>query len=198
MKKKIISKACELFLKLGFNSVTMDDLASELCISKKTLYKFFINKEVLVQEATYILEKQFYDKINQVMNLNYNSVEEHFEIHRLFKGIVKTVGALPLHQLKKKYPDIYKYVVSSEYEMFNVFMRRNLARGIEQGYYRSDVEIEEYIGFYYTIRFHINENVTDKVQVHRLELSALVYHILAITTDKGRDELNWQLSINVQ
>ncbi|EJL62795.1 TetR/AcrR family transcriptional regulator [Flavobacterium sp. CF136] len=196
MRKKIISKACELFIRLGFNSVTMDDLASELCISKKTLYKFFSNKEVLVQEATYILEKQFYDKINQVMSLNYNSVEEHFEIRRLFKGLVKTVGALPLYQLKKKYPDIYKYVISSEHKMFNLFMRRNLARGIEQGYYRSDVEIEEYISFYYTIRFHINENVIDTIQVDRLELSALVYHIQAISTEKGRNELNRQLSIN--
>jgi AcrR family transcriptional regulator len=198
MRKKIISKACELFIRLGFNSVTMDDLAGELCISKKTLYKFFSNKEVLVQEATYILEKQFYDKINQVMSLDYNSVEEHFEIRRLFQGLVKTVGALPLYQLKKKYPDIYKYVISSEHKMFNLFMRRNLARGIEQGYYRSDIEREEYIGFYYTIRFHINENVTDTVQVDRLELSALVYHIQAITTEKGRTELNRQLSINTQ
>ena len=52
MKDKIISKATELFLKLGFKSVTMDDIATEMCISKKTIYKFFCNKEILIVEST--------------------------------------------------------------------------------------------------------------------------------------------------
>jgi TetR/AcrR family transcriptional regulator, biofilm operon repressor len=49
MKDKITSKATELFLKLGFKSVTMDDIAGEMCISKKTIYKYFCNKELLIQ-----------------------------------------------------------------------------------------------------------------------------------------------------
>ena len=49
MKDKIINKATEMFLKLGFKSVTMDDIACEMCISKKTIYKYFQNKEVLIE-----------------------------------------------------------------------------------------------------------------------------------------------------
>ena len=52
MKDKIIAKASEMFLKLGFKSITMDDIAGEMCISKKTIYKYFCNKEVLIQEST--------------------------------------------------------------------------------------------------------------------------------------------------
>ena len=46
MKEKIMAKASELFLKLGFKSITMYDIAGEMCISKKTIYKYFCNKEV--------------------------------------------------------------------------------------------------------------------------------------------------------
>ena len=52
MKEKIIKKATDMFLKLGFKSVTMDDIACEMCISKKTIYKYFHNKEVLIEEGT--------------------------------------------------------------------------------------------------------------------------------------------------
>ena len=51
MKENIITKASELFLTLGFKSVTMDDIANEMGISKKTIYKYFNNKEILVDNC---------------------------------------------------------------------------------------------------------------------------------------------------
>jgi AcrR family transcriptional regulator len=57
MKEKIITKASEMFLKLGFKSITMDDIAGEMCISKKTIYKYFHNKELLIEESTASLHK---------------------------------------------------------------------------------------------------------------------------------------------
>ena len=55
MKTKIIKRATELFLTLGFKSVTMDDIANELGISKKTIYVHFKNKTKLVEEVTFNL-----------------------------------------------------------------------------------------------------------------------------------------------
>jgi len=52
MKKNIILKATELFMKLGFKSVTMDDIAKEMGISKKTIYSHFSNKETVVAVVT--------------------------------------------------------------------------------------------------------------------------------------------------
>ena len=52
MREKIINKATELFINLGFKSVTMDDLANEMGISKKTIYSHFENKKQLVEECT--------------------------------------------------------------------------------------------------------------------------------------------------
>ena len=78
MKEKIISKATELFLKLGFKSVTMDDIAGEMCISKKTIYKYFCNKEVLIVESTSMVHKQVHEIIDTIVAKNYNAIHENF------------------------------------------------------------------------------------------------------------------------
>ena len=60
MKDTILKKAGDIFLKLGFKSVTMDDIANELAISKKTIYKFFKNKEELVDDTVSFLHETMY------------------------------------------------------------------------------------------------------------------------------------------
>lgn len=196
MKKRIIDKACELFARSGFNSVTMDDIAGELSISKKTLYKCYRTKELLVEHAAVELKDQFHKKIKNIMSQNYNAIEEHFEMRRVFRGILKITEVLPMMELKKKYPEPYSSMISNELEIYNVFMHKNLARGIQQGYYRSDVEAAHYIEFYYTIGLHILENMQDPEETDRLALSALIYHIQAAATEKGREELQFQLEKN--
>ena len=53
LEKSIVVTSTELFLTLGFKSVTMDDIAEEMKISKKTIYMFFANKEALVQSVVF-------------------------------------------------------------------------------------------------------------------------------------------------
>lgn len=63
MKEKIISKATNLFLKLGFKNVSMDDIACEMFISKKTIYKYFNSKELLIAESTTTVHKAVHKSI---------------------------------------------------------------------------------------------------------------------------------------
>jgi len=77
MKDKIISKASDLFLKLGFKSVTMDDIAGEMCISKKTIYKYFCNKEILIEESTEMVHKTVHEVINTIVAKDHNAIEEN-------------------------------------------------------------------------------------------------------------------------
>ena len=67
MKEKIIAKASEMFIKLGFKSITMDDIAGEMCISKKTIYKYFCNKELLIEESTKLLHKEVHENIESIV-----------------------------------------------------------------------------------------------------------------------------------
>ncbi|MCW2118234.1 TetR/AcrR family transcriptional regulator [Flavobacterium sp. 7A] len=194
MKEKIIKKAGELFLKLGFKSITMDDIACEMCISKKTIYKYFCNKELLVEESTNFMHKEVHETINTILSMKLNAIEENFKIREKFSEMFQSsVDSSPIYQLKKHYPDIYSKVVLREITECTMWFRDNITRGIESGLYRKELDIEAYVQFYYTLIFSLHENTSSEKEAQRLELQALEYHTRAMSTDTGIIELEKQL-----
>ena len=196
MKDKIISKAKEMFLKLGFKSITMDDIACEMCISKKTIYKYFSNKELLIEESTQLVHKEVHETINSIVAKNYNAIEENFEIRRMFKEMFKSAETSPLYQLKKHYVEVYNKVLGSQIEICECCFRDNILKGISEGLYRNDIDVENYVKFYYTLIFSINENTALEKDANILEQKALEYHIRAMATLAGIIELEKQLQLN--
>ena len=193
MKDKIIAKATDLFLKLGFKSVTMDDIAGEMCISKKTIYKYFCNKEILIEESTTLVHKEVHQIIDSIVAEKHNAIAENFIIRKMFKEMFKAGDTSPLYQLKKHYPEIYHQVMKREIDECNSCFRQNIEKGIEQKLYRNDLDIETYVKFYYYLIFSINENTHSEVEAQKLELEALEYHTRAMATAEGIIELENQL-----
>lgn len=193
MKDKIISKAGELFLKLGFKSITMDDIAGEMCISKKTIYKYFCNKEVLIEESTANVHKEVHQGIYSIIAQNYNAIEENFEIRKMFKEMFQSTDSSPIYQLKKHYPEIYEKVISREMDECNRFFKQNIEKGIEQGLYRGNINIQNYTRFYYHLLFSIKESTSSEKEGQKLELEILEYHTRAMATLAGIIELEKQL-----
>jgi len=193
MKDKIISKASELFLKLGFKSVTMDDIACEMCISKKTIYKYFCNKELLIEESTEMVHKEVHESINTIVAKEYNAIEENFEIRKMFKEMFQSIDNSPIFQLKKHYPEIYIKVMNREINECNQWFRNNILKGIEQELYRKEINIDVYVQFYYSLIFNIKENTISEKEATALEFEALEYHSRAMATEKGILELEKQI-----
>lgn len=193
MKDKIIAKAAELFLKLGFKSVTMDDIAGEMCISKKTIYKFFCNKEILIEESTELVHKTIHESIDRIAAKNHNAIKENFEIKKMFKEMFKSGENSPAYQLKKHYPEIYDTVMSREINECNTVFKQNIEKGIQQGLYRENLKIDVYVGFYYTLIFSIHGMTSSEKEAKKLEKEALEYHIRAMATQNGIIELEKQL-----
>jgi AcrR family transcriptional regulator len=196
MKDKIINKAKDMFLKLGFKSITMDDIACEMCISKKTIYKYFSNKELLIEESTQLVHKEVHETINSIVAKNYNAIAENFEIRRMFKEMFKSTETSPLYQLKRHYPEVYNKVLGSQIEICECCFRDNILKGMAEGLYRNDIDIENYVKFYYTLIFSINENTVLEKDANILEYKALEYHIRAMATLAGNLELEKQLQLN--
>jgi AcrR family transcriptional regulator len=193
MKDKIINKATDMFLKLGFKSVTMDDIAGEMCISKKTIYKYFSNKEKLIEEGTEFVHKQIMEVVNDVVTKNLNAVEENFEIKKMYKKMFQSIDQSPVYQLKKHYPEIYEKIMTNELENSYQVFRGNIQKGIAEGLYREDVEVDVTTKFYYSLIFSITENTMSEKEASELELKALEYHIRAIATSAGILELEKQI-----
>ncbi|WP_435416434.1 TetR/AcrR family transcriptional regulator [Polaribacter aestuariivivens] len=196
MKEKIIEKASEMFLSLGFKSVTMDDIASELGISKKTLYKYFNNKYALVEESTGVLHSSCLNIIEKITEQGFNAIEENFEIKKVFKEMFQNASSSPIYQLKKYYPKIHKKTMEKEVVLFSECLKKNFTKGIAQGYYREDINIDLVTQFYFSLVFSVHENTLENHKIPKLEQEALAYHTRAIATKKGILELENQLKNN--
>jgi len=193
MKEKIINKAKEMFLKLGFKSITMDDIACEMCISKKTIYKYFSNKDVLIEKSVEMVHKEIHETIDKIVAQNFNAIEENFEIKRMFKEMFKSAESSPIYQLKKHYPEVYAKALTSQIEVCETCFRNNILKGMNEGLYRENLDVDNYIKFYYTLIFNINENTASGIEAEELELKALEYHIRAMATLAGIIELEKHL-----
>ncbi|OCB74315.1 TetR/AcrR family transcriptional regulator [Flavobacterium crassostreae] len=193
MKEKIIAKASELFLKFGFKSITMDDIATEMCISKKTIYKYFCNKELLIEESTNFIQKEIHQIIETITIQNHNAIEENFEIRKMFKEMFKSAENSPVYQLKKHYPEIYEKVILNEINQCDSIFRKNIQEGIKQGLYRNTINIDHYTKFYYNLIFSIKGSTSSEKEGQQLELEILEYHTRAMATEKGIIELEKHL-----
>jgi AcrR family transcriptional regulator len=193
MKEKIINKAKDMFLRLGFKSITMDDIACEMCISKKTIYKYFANKELLIQESTQVLHKEVHEIITEIISRDNNAIEENFQIRKMFTDMFKSTDTSPIYQLKKHYPEVYETVLEYQVQECESCFKQNIEKGIAQGLYRKDINIDAYVKLYYALIFTINENTHSEREAFALEMEALEYHTRAMATEKGITELERNL-----
>lgn len=193
MKEKIINKAKDMFLRLGFKSITMDDIAGEMCISKKTIYKYFANKELLIHESTQLLHKEVHEIITEIISRDYNAIEENFQIRKMFADMFKSTDTSPIYQLKKHYPEVYEKALEYQVQECESCFKQNIEKGIAQGLYRKDINIEVYVKLYYALIFTINENTRSEREAAALEMEALEYHTRAMATEKGITELEKNL-----
>lgn len=196
MKSSITKTACESFLKLGFKSVTMDDIANKLAISKKTLYKYFKNKEALVKAASTEFHQEISQVISEIMKENHNAIEEGFMIKQAVNAHLMQSRTSPMYQLRKYYPEIFRELFSKQLGTFKMSVLNNLNKGIEEGLYREDLDKDNILNFYFLLVNGVHENeIFDRQTFTEAELGqkAMEYHVRAIATEKGIKELEKQI-----
>lgn len=188
MENKIIEKATEMYLTLGFKSVTMDDIASEMGISKKTIYHHFENKNDLVKAVTLSLFETISCGIDEIMTLDKNPIEELFIIKDFVMKNLKNESTSPIYQLQKYYPQIHKTLMSRQFEKMGDCVIDNLRKGIEQGLFRNDINLELIGRFYFAGMTSIKDaELFNPIQFSTKEVQEtyLEYHLRGITTIKG-------------
>lgn len=199
MKEKIIKKAGEVFLKFGFKSVTMDDIANEMAISKKTIYKYFKNKVELVDKTINYLHKRMQHGVFCICEQQYNAIEENFEIKKMFKDFFQNSDDSPMYQLQKYYPKSFNKIMNKEFKMFKECISNNIEKGISQGLYRKEIDKELITKFYFSLVMSVHDSsfyTYKNNSISKLEMSVLEYHTRAIATPKGIQILEQQLENN--
>lgn len=196
MRDAILKKSGEIFLKFGFKSVTMDDIANELAISKKTIYKYFKNKFDLVDNTVNYIHNEMHKSVMCICDAGFNAIEENFEIKKTFRDLLKSTDDSPIFQLKRYYPKIYSKIIIKEYDLFKDCLYQNIEKGISQGLYRDDLNKELVSKFYFSLVISIHDSklyTYNKNTMNKLEIAVLEYHTRAIATEKGIKILEEQL-----
>lgn len=193
MKEKILDTATELFLNYGFKSVTMDDIAHEMGISKKTIYQHYANKTKLVAATTMYTFDKISHGIDCICKQEQNPIEEVYEIKQFVMYHLKDEKSSPQYQLQKYYPKIFADLKKKQFEKMMGCVKENLARGISKGLYRNNIDID----FMAILYFHNMISLKDPElfpvkQFSRgfLMDSYLEYHLRGICTSKGLEKLN--------
>jgi AcrR family transcriptional regulator len=196
MRHKILETSNELFLNLGFKSVTMDEIASKMGVSKKTIYKYFDNKTDLVAAVTDYMFDTVSFGIDGICALQMNPIEEIFSIKRFVMKHLKDEKSSPQYQLQKYYPKIYASLTQKQFHVMQVCVLNNLKQGIEKGLYRGHIDLEFISRIYFNGMVGIKNKdlfpLTD-YSMNTLMNYYLEYHLRGIATEKGLQELNKQL-----
>jgi hypothetical protein len=197
MRDKILHRATDLFLNLGFKSVTMDDIAEELAISKKTIYAYFSTKTELVKASVYNVFDTISTGINRICVLDNNPIKEVFLIKEFVLENLKNEKSSPLFQLKKHYPKLYDELLKKQFEITKICVEQNLVKGIKEGLYRKNLDIDFISRIYFSGINSIKDNdifPNNSSNMPSLMNTFFDYHLRAISTDKGlivlKEELN--------
>jgi AcrR family transcriptional regulator len=199
MKEKIINKATDLFLSLGFKSVTMDDIANELGISKKTIYTYFDNKSCLIEAGTSYLFKKITDGIKDIKTKSLDPINELHDIKIFLMNSLKGEKTSPYHQLQKYYPSIHRELKKKKFDFVLESTKKSLDEGVKQGIFREKINTDLISRLYFNGIIGIKNLEIFPLESFNPEIlmeNYLEYHIRAIVTDKGLEKLKKFISIS--
>ena len=192
MKEDIVKRALADFMKYGFKTFTIDDLANGLGMSKKTLYEYFPSKNDLVEACLdYALEISCKNAENFVQGEG-SVIENVYRNQKKVQEVFNINSDRPILELQKYYPKTYKRMESEFAKTDALFVDKLLEKGWEEGLFRKDINVAFYKIFYtYVQRLR---SVTDVFPEKEFPFWETIYTILEyffriIVNEKGLKEL---------
>lgn len=140
--ERIKQTAHGLFMQFGLRSVSMDDIANSLGISKKTIYQFYQDKDALVEDviASIIEHNQFCCQKDREGSMN--AIHEIFLAMDFMMEIFKSMNPSLVFDMQKYYPGAFLKFSEHKNDYLQGMIKANILRGIEEELYREDLQVE--------------------------------------------------------
>lgn len=195
---EFLEKVVQLFMKYGPKSFTMDDIAREFRVSKKTLYQEYKNKEALLEDVLVFHQNMIAENFKNMQEKVENPITKMYCRDKEIENIMDN-DSLFIKQLIKYYPDIFEKHMIVFSEKISELIYQNIIAGREMGYYREEFDAKLYAKFLFhlMISYH-NAPYMGIENMRKADYSNLVldFYLNAITTEKGKEFLENNNIIN--
>jgi TetR/AcrR family transcriptional regulator, cholesterol catabolism regulator len=141
-KERILQKANDLFMRYGIRSITMDEIAAQLGISKKTIYQYFTDKDEMVEGVVDNHIKENEGKCIRFRSQSENAIQEIFIAVDETEEMLKVMNPLIMYDLEKHHPKSHKKLADHIYRFMYLIVKENLQRGIQEEFYRPEVNLD--------------------------------------------------------
>jgi len=186
MQTRILLKARDLMLQSGLRQVTMDDLAHQLGISKKTIYQYYKDKDDLVK-AVVNLELKNHEAICKVCESSAeNAIHEMFLLMENMKAMTQTMNPNSMTELEKHFPNSFEIIHHHKEQFLFSLIKQNLKKGIEEGCYREELDVDIISKFrletvFTPFNLHLFPlNKFNSIEVHTQLMEHFVYGLMTI------------------
>jgi TetR/AcrR family transcriptional regulator, cholesterol catabolism regulator len=190
IRDRILSEAFSLFSKYGIRGVTMDQIACELGISKRTLYENFKDKNALLSEGMKHFRKIMHEEANIILKNASNVIEGIYFIGKHGEKMRKRVNPLFFEDIRKFYPEIYEQIPDKSRDSEYSIMRNLITKGMNDGIFNKGLNPELVNDFWHAIMniFMNEENFPrDRYSQEDLLKNMIIPYLLGISTEKGKE-----------
>jgi AcrR family transcriptional regulator len=192
IKERILHQAGEMFHQFGFSRVTMEEIAAELGMSKKTIYKFFPGKEQLLKEMVTGMRCKLEDYVEELWGNNEISFLEKLKNLMNYIGSRSTDFRGPLaHDLQKNFPQLWEEINESRrthsLQKFNLLINE----GMEKGIFRKDIDQQIIVLLYMNaIQGILNTDVLAQLPFTTNQIFESIIRVFleGIFTEEGRNK----------
>ena len=191
-KTNFLSKATQLFIENGAKSVTMDEIAKEFGISKKTLYQKYKNKEELLEEVLKYKLQEVIERIKYLDENIDNAVARMYCRDEEIDKVSHSNNNILIRQLLKYYPAIFHKHMLNFSAKFSEVLVHNIEKGRKQGLYREDFDPELYAKLFFQLVMSYDSSPYFDVELIEREnfmQETMFFYLNAITNEKGKEVL---------
>ena len=185
---EVLDRVKGMYLKFGIKSVTMDDVARELMISKKTLYQYVKDKNELVTKVIDRLIEEDSRQYCEIIQEDRNAIEQLFDVSKHIRQIMMEVSPTARYDLQKYYREQYGKLYKQKKEMMLQSVMDNLEKGKAEGLFRSDFSSSNLATFFVSrventieMEFFMVESLEEQT----FFIEVFEYHIRGLVSSKG-------------
>jgi TetR/AcrR family transcriptional regulator, cholesterol catabolism regulator len=187
-RERIRVQASELFMKYGIRSISMDDIANSLGMSKKTIYQYFADKDELVDSV--ILQELSQSETSCELDRNQadNAIQEVFLAMDMALEMFHSMNPSIVFEIQKYHPSAFQRIQKHKNEYLVNLVRTNLVRGISEENFRPEINVEIMARFRVeSMMLPLNPEFQAKTRASLVEIGEelILHYLFGLVTMKG-------------